>query len=112
MAALVFLPPKLERTPHTTTRLEIHSFADMAIIRLALTERIDRTGDHVLRAWGWRTPAPTFLRYAEQYCALRDFWDLELPVLGFNERPLILDWHEVPEWCKVPNRPYGGPFTL
>lgn len=89
----------------------MHSYADQAVIRLALTEVVDRTGEHAIRTFGWRSPAATFLRYAEQYTALRDFWDLELPRLGFAERPAIMQWHEVPEWNKTPNLPHRkGPW--
>lgn len=108
MAQLSLLPVRLQRLPHTSCRLELHSYADQAVIRLALTEVVDRRGELAVRTFGWRAPAPTFLRYAEQYTALRDFWDLELPRLGFAERPQILAWHEVPEWCKTPNLPHRG----
>ena len=106
------LPVRLERLPHTSVRLEIHSFASEAVIRFGCSEVIDRRGEHLLREFGWRAPAATFLTYAEQYTALRDHWDLELPALGFAERPRNLEFVENPEWRKHRNSGHGMPWTV
>ena len=112
MAQLSLLPVRLERLPHTSVRLEIHSFASEAVIRFACTERVDRRGEFAVREFGWRSPAASYLTYAESYTALRDHWDLELPALGFAERPRNLTWVENPEWRKARSTPHRMPWTL
>ena len=112
MAVKSLLPVRLERLPHTSTRLELHSFASESVIRFACTERVDFRGEHIVREWGWRAPAATFLTYAESYTALRDHWDLTLPEIGFADRPRELVWTENPEWRKARNSPHRMPWTL
>ncbi len=112
MAQLSLLPVRLERLPHTSVRLELHSFATEAVIRFACTEVVDRRGEFALREYGWRTPAATFFTYAESFTALRDHWDLELPALGFSERPRETAWTENLEWRKARNSHGRAPWTL
>lgn len=92
------LPVSLHRKVHTSMRLEMHSLADLAVVRFAMTETIDRRGERPIREYGWQAPAMTFLSYAEMYTALRDHWDLEMGSLDLAERKLNLAWEENPRW--------------
>lgn len=96
------LPVSLDRKVHQSMRLEIHTFADLVVARFAMTERLDRRGDRPVREWGWKAPAPTFLRWPEMYTAMRDVWDVEMGSLDLAERQLNLKWQENPAWKFVP----------
>lgn len=92
------LPVSLYRRPHITMRLEMHSLAELAVVRFAMTETIDRRGERPVREYGWQAPAMTFLTYAEMYTGLRDVWDTEMGALDLAERPLNLRWEENLRW--------------